>query len=129
MDAVQDTRACEAVIIGTGLSGLYAARTLVAAGVDVLVLEAQNRVGGRTRTTHLADGTCIDEGGQWIRPGQDHMVQLAAALGGTLFPSWDAGLTVDWHQGQRSTYQGLFPPGERAAARAAREAADRLTQM
>ena len=60
------------VIIGAGLSGLYAARALVAAGVDVLVLEAQHRVGGRTRTTHLADGTCIDEGGQWVRPGQDH---------------------------------------------------------
>ena len=117
------------VIIGAGLSGLYAARTLVAAGVDVLVLEAQNRVGGRTRTTHLADGTCIDEGGQWVCPGQDHMVQLAAALGVTLFPSLDEGLTVDWHQGQRSTYQGLFPPGERAAARAARQAAARLTQM
>ena len=101
----------------------------MAAGVDVLVLEAQNRVGGRTRTTHLADGTCIDEGGQWVCPGQDHMVQLAAALGVTLFPSWDEGLTVDWHQGQRSTYQGLFPPGERAAARAARQAAARLTQM
>ena len=81
MDAVQDTRACEVVIIGAGLSGLYAARTLVAAGVDVLVLEAQHRVGGRTRTTHLADGTCIDEGGQWVSPGQDHIVQLAAALG------------------------------------------------
>ena len=129
MDAVHDTRACEVVIIGAGLSGLYAARTLVAAGVDVLVLEAQNRVGGRTRTAHLADGTCIDEGGQWVGPGQDHMVQLAAALGVTLFPSWDEGLTVGWHQGQRSTYQGLFPPGERAAARAARQAAARLTQM
>lgn len=111
MDAGQDIRACDVVIIGAGLSGLYAARALAAAGVDVLVLEAQNRVGGRTRTTHLADGTCIDEGGQWVRPGQDHMVQLAEALGVTLFPSWDEGLTVDWHQGQRSTYQGLFPIG------------------
>ena len=129
MDAGQDTRACDVVIIGAGLSGLYAARTLVAAGVDVLVLEAQNRVGGRTRTTHLADGTCIDEGGQWVSPGQDRMVQLAAALGVTLFPSWGEGLTVDWHQGQRSTYQGLFPPGDPAAAPAAREAAARLTQM
>ena len=101
MDAGQDTRACDVVIIGAGLSGLYAARTLVAAGVDVLVLEAQHWVGGRTRTAHLADGTCIDEGGQWVRPGQDHMVQQAAALGGTLFPSWDEGLTVGWHHGRR----------------------------
>ena len=52
------------------------------------------------------------------------MVQLAAALGVTLFPSWDEGLTVDWHQGQRSTYQGLFPPAsERLVKRR------QLTQM
>jgi monoamine oxidase len=129
MDAEQDTRACDVVIIGAGLSGLYAARALVAAGVDVLVLEAQNRVGGRTRTTHLADGTCIDEGGQWVSPGQDHIVQLAAALGVALFPGWREGLTVDWHNGQRSTYHGLFPPGDPAVAPAARNAAARLTQM
>ena len=129
MDAGQDTRACDVVIIGAGLSGLYAARTLVAAEVDVLVLEAQHRVGGRTRTTHLADGTYIDDGGQWVSPGQDRMVQLAAALGVTLFPSWGDGLTVDWHNGQRSTYHGLFPPGDPAAAPAARQAAALLTQM
>ena len=129
MDAEHDTRACEVVIIGAGLSGLYAARALVAAGVDVLVLEAQHRVGGRTRTAHLADGTGIDEGGQWVSPGQDHMVQLAAALGVTLCPSWEEGLTVDWHNGQRSTYQGLFPPGDPEAATAARKAAAMLTQM
>ena len=129
MDAGQDTRACEVVIIGSGLSGLYAARALVAAGVDVLVLEAQHRVGGRTRTTHLADGTCIDEGGQWVSPDQDHIVQLAAALGVALFPGWREGLTVDWHNGQRSTYHGLFPPGDPAVAPAARTAAARLRQM
>ena len=129
MNAGQDTRACEVVIIGAGLSGLYAARTLVAAGVDVLVLEAQNRVGGRTRTAHLADGTGIDEGGQWVSPGQDHIVQLAAALGVTLCPSWGEGLTVDWHHGQRSTYQGLFPPGDPEVAPAAHKAAAMLTQM
>src|SRR5215475_1332277 len=126
MDAVKDTHACEVVIIGAGLSGLYAARARCRWGGRA---RAGSPEPGRTRTTHLADGTCIDEGGQWVRPGQDCMVQLAAALGVTLFPSWDEGLTVDWHKGQRSTYQGLFPPGERAAARAAREAAARLTQM
>ena len=51
--------ACEVVIVGAGLAGLYAARRLVAAGVDVRVVEARDRVGGRTWTEHLDDGACL----------------------------------------------------------------------
>lgn len=39
-----------AIVIGAGMSGLSCARSLVNAGVDVLVLEARDRIGGRTHT-------------------------------------------------------------------------------
>ena len=61
----------ETVVIGAGVSGLAAARRIREAGREVLVLEADGRVGGRLRTHRLADGTCFDLGGQWIGPERE----------------------------------------------------------
>jgi monoamine oxidase len=66
------------VIIGAGLAGLYAARQLHAAGIECLVLEARDRVGGRIHTT--ADG--LDLGPSWFWPHtQPAMGVLVAELG------------------------------------------------
>lgn len=54
------------VIIGGGLAGLCCARTLVRSGVEVLLLEAQNEVGGRIRTD-LVDGFRLDRGFQVLQ--------------------------------------------------------------
>ena len=61
----------DVAIIGAGVSGLAAARQLHRAGVGVVVIEADKRVGGRLRTKVLADGTCFDLGGQWISPASE----------------------------------------------------------
>ena len=45
----------ECIVIGGGVSGLSAAKILAEKGVDVLVLEARNRVGGRTWTVKVSD--------------------------------------------------------------------------
>jgi len=60
-------------VIGGGLAGLTAAWTLQQKhGVDsVLVLEARDRVGGRTHSKPLGPlGVRFDIGGQWIGPHQ-----------------------------------------------------------
>jgi monoamine oxidase len=64
------TAAADVVVVGAGLAGLAAASRLVDAGAEVVVLEARERVGGRTLTLPAADGTPIDHGGQWIGPTQ-----------------------------------------------------------
>ena len=73
-----DTRV---TVVGAGLSGLAAARRLHSSGVDVLVLEARSRVGGRTEGGHTADGTPVELGGQWVGPTQTRMYALIAELG------------------------------------------------
>jgi phytoene dehydrogenase-like protein len=58
---------CEVVVIGAGLAGLVAARVLCGAGFDVIVVEADDRPGGRVRTDHV-DGMLLDRGFQLLNP-------------------------------------------------------------
>ena len=49
-DTSKGNRQTNIIIVGAGLAGLTAARELMAAGIDVVILEARDRVGGRTCT-------------------------------------------------------------------------------
>ena len=69
------------VVVGAGLAGLAAARRLVQHGREVVVLEARDRVGGRTEGHLLDDGTPLELGGQWIGPTQNRMYALVDDLG------------------------------------------------
>ena len=74
----------DAIVVGAGLSGLVCARRLEAAGADVVVIEARDRVGGRLHSGRLA-GDVIDLGGQWISSGQPRVIALAAELEAATF--------------------------------------------
>lgn len=80
-----DTARGTTVVVGAGLSGLIAARELHRHGVDVIVLEAADRIGGRAMTETTALGSRVDVGGQWIGHGHHRIIALAAELGLTRF--------------------------------------------
>ena len=73
------------VVVGAGLAGLAAARALSAAGADVIVFEARDRVGGRVvsapRPSAEAPPLVLDMGAQWVGPGQTRMLSLIRELG------------------------------------------------
>ncbi|MQY33861.1 L-amino acid dehydrogenase [Streptomyces sp. RB17] len=78
------------LVIGAGLAGLAAARRLARHGEEVVVLEAQPYVGGRTRTMRdrLCHGQPADLGASFIDIGQDKLLQYCADLGVAITPQF-----------------------------------------
>lgn len=101
---------CDVVVAGAGVAGLVAARDLRAAGLEVLVLEARDRVGGRTLSEPIP-GTdqAIEMGGQWIGPTQDRAVALIRDLGLQMYPTFDSGRHTVEFQGRLRRYTGRIP--------------------
>lgn len=69
------------VVVGAGLAGLAAAEGLVRAGVEVVVLEARDRVGGRVWSRELANGAVVEMGAEFVLPGHDVLRSTCARLG------------------------------------------------
>jgi monoamine oxidase len=77
------------VVVGAGLSGLAAAEALLAAGREVVVLEARDRVGGRVWSRRLANGAVVEMGAEFVLPGNTVVEETAARLGLGL---WEKGM-------------------------------------
>jgi monoamine oxidase len=96
-------------VVGAGFAGLAAARMVTGEGLDAVVLEARDRVGGRTHTETLPGGTTIDHGGAWLGPGQDAAYGLAAEVGVRTYPTYSKGASVYVKNGAPKRYSGAVP--------------------
>lgn len=109
----------DAIVVGAGASGLSCAAKLAVDGLNVVVLEARDRVGGRLRAGELA-GLPVDLGGMWVGPGQDRLIALLQAYQLRTYPTWLDGRNIlelgeRQGEGQREDLAVVLDEAEREA--------------
>jgi len=111
----------DVIVVGAGISGLCAATALVKAGANTLVLEARDRVGGRT-CSELVELVEEEEGGKkkkkktikcdvggaYVGPSQDRILRIAKSLGIETYPVYIDGNSIIYLNGKKTEY----PEGE-----------------
>jgi monoamine oxidase len=103
---------CDVIVVGAGLAGLTAARELGGAGMEVRVLEARDRVGGRTLNHSVGPGEddVVELGGQWVGPTQHEILALARELGIDTYPTHTEGENLfEDDRGRLRRYSGTIP--------------------
>ncbi|MBA2953228.1 FAD-dependent oxidoreductase [Nocardioides sp. MAH-18] len=118
----------DVVVVGAGLAGLAAARDLTAAGKRIVVLEARDRVGGRTDHAVTRAGV-LEMGGQWVGGSQTEVLALIEELGLETFPQYDEGQRVTVLQGSESHRLQEAPTISATGGAALAAVIDRLDQM
>jgi monoamine oxidase len=97
----------DVVVIGAGAAGTMAAYNLMQAGKTVVLVEANDRIGGRLKRGEIA-GQPIDLGGQWVGPSQTRAHEVLKELGLQTYPTYAKGPFLIEAQGQ--TYRGFSLP-------------------
>ncbi len=120
---------CEVAVVGAGLAGLVAARRLAAAGRDVLVLEARQRVGGRVLDAWHHGETRVSLGAQWLGVGQVRLQRLCAELGLTVRPVASVGHHLICEGGTRTRVDAVAFGGASLPLREAPGVAEAWTEL
>lgn len=98
----------DVVVVGAGLSGLSAAKSLQEAGKSVALIEANDRVGGRMQSLPikgLSEPASFDMGAAYLGKTQKAIIELAAQLGINMdFSSPDSGVIPTYDKGDMLLY-------------------------
>lgn len=97
------------VVIGAGLAGLSAAERFATSGVDVVVVEGDDRIGGRARTVRdrFRDGQYAESGAEWVDTTHERMHRLLERFGVATDPTGMEWTTIRrWIHWQGTTFRG-----------------------
>uniref|UniRef100_A0A674BIN8 Amine oxidase n=1 Tax=Salmo trutta TaxID=8032 RepID=A0A674BIN8_SALTR len=100
----------DVIVIGGGISGLSAAKLLKEKGLSPVVLEARDRVGGRTFTVRNEQTKYVDLGGAYIGPTQNRILRLAKEYGVETYKVNEEERLVHYVKGKSYPFRGSFPP-------------------
>ncbi len=106
---MSNPESCDVAVIGAGFAGLNAATRLRKAGLSVQVVEARDRVGGRSMPGTL-NGRTLDLGGQWVGVHHNRLRALAAEAGTALVTQYVQGDKLLQVGDSIKRYSGLIPP-------------------
>ncbi|XP_047391869.1 amine oxidase [flavin-containing] B [Sciurus carolinensis] len=99
----------DVVVVGGGISGMAAAKLLHDSGLNVVVLEARDRVGGRTYTIRNQKVKYVDLGGSYVGPTQNRILRLAKELGLETYKVNEVERLIHHVKGKSYPFRGPFP--------------------
>ncbi len=103
MPQENNSRHAKVIVIGAGISGLAAARTLADKNISVMILEARNRIGGRMWTDSSL-GVPLDLGASWIHGVNGNPItELAKKFNAETVPTYDENEIVFHADGREMT--------------------------
>ncbi|ERE63682.1 amine oxidase [flavin-containing] B [Cricetulus griseus] len=100
----------DVIVVGGGISGMAAAKLLHDSGLSVVVLEARDRVGGRTYTVRNENVKYVDLGGSYVGPTQNRILRLAKELGLETYKVNEVERLIHYVKGKPYAFRGPFPP-------------------